>query len=100
MRIESMRKIVNFEMKNRFVSNPLLAKIKNANATANRCVFYPIAIVYCRFLRNDLYTRLVELELEGHPIVVEDIARLENGESPVRRQKDKRKSTFQVNMAF
>ena len=52
-----------------------------------------------RFLRNELYTRLVELELENHPICLEDIIRLENGESPIRK-KDKRKSTFQVRQVF
>ena len=51
------------------------------------------------FLRNELYTRLVELELENHPICLEDINRLENGESPIRK-KDKRKSTFQVRQVF
>jgi hypothetical protein len=37
---------------------------------------------------------LIELELEGHQITTEDIRRIENGQSPVRK-KDKRKSTLQ-----
>jgi len=49
---------------------------------------------YSRFLRNELYAKLIELELEGHQITTEDIRRIENGQSPVRK-KDKRKSTLQ-----
>ena len=52
---------------------------------------------YPRFLRDPLFLKLVELELDNRIITEDDILKIGRGESiDPKKKENKRKSTFQV----